>query len=387
VARAHRDHVSRHQYRRDNDHWSFSLFAGGNRWGLGFGFNNHSYFNYGNSFAFRLGFGGGRWYSNSYLHGAGFRPNWYSHYWGNPFFRGAGFNAGFGRFSRFHFGYSHFYPFATYTPYPFYRWGLYEPFYVNAFASALPVYRTFYYVNRPVVRGFTSEVVYYDDFVEACDPYVESDVVIGVDEIDALGYESAAVPASVALAPVAGGGTSIAGLPPELNAPLVSDFPRGLSFDEYLAYGEEALYNADYVSAAEAFRQATLQKPADDYARFQLATALFGAERFALAGQVVESALALNPAWLHRRFDVGDVFSDRAEFDRRVRALETHLVTQDTDAYGRFMLAYVYYYSGNLFGSRNLLRVLEERAVEIEGIDGMAREAEHRLTRSDREGR
>ena len=141
------------------------------------------------------------------------------------------------------------------------------------------------------------------------------------------------------------------------------------------------------MSAAEAFRRAVAAKPADDYARIQLAAAHFGAERFDVAGEVVESALALNPAWLHRRFDIGDVFSDREEFDRRVRALETHLVAQDTDAYGRFMLAYVYYFSGNLFGSRNLLRVLEERASPIEGIDAMAREAEHRLTRARDAGR
>ncbi|MEZ6195203.1 MAG: hypothetical protein R3F20_05675 [Planctomycetota bacterium] len=369
--------VGRH---RDHDSWSFGLFVGTGAWSIGFSAGHHGYYDYGRSASFHFGFGGGPWYTNSYLHSAGYAPYWHSHYWGNPFYRGSAYYSGFGRYSRFHFGYSHYYPYCSYTPYPLYRWGYYEPYYVSCYASALPVYRTYYYVNRPVSRRYYAGV-YYDDFVEAGDPYVDEEVVIDVSEVDAVGYvDDGDAIASVPLAPALGS------IPSELSTPFVTDFPSGLSFEEYLAYGEEALYSASYLPAAEAFRRALLARESDDYTRFQLAVALFGAGRYALGGELVASGLDLNPAWLFRRFDIADGFASRAEFDSRVSDLERHLVTDDEDHGARFMLAYVYYYSGNLFGARNLLRVLDDRGVAFEGADAMAKEAEQRLTKA-REGR
>ena len=137
----------------------------------------------------------------------------------------------------------------------------------------------------------------------------------------------------------------------------MEDFPEDLEFDEYLAWGEEALFNADYLGAAEAFRRAMKLRDADDYPKFQLGLSLFGAEIYDLSALAIELGLDQNPSWLHRRFNLVDAFADAETFDGLVNLLERHLIRKETDQDARFVLAYTYFFSGNLFGARSVLKV------------------------------
>ncbi|MEE9391904.1 MAG: tetratricopeptide repeat protein [Planctomycetota bacterium] len=347
------------------------FFFGGGSFGFNLSYGSgHHYYDHYNPYAFSYGYGGGPWYTNSYLHSAGYRPYWNRHYYGHRFYRGHRSYFGFRRFSRFHFGFNYYHPYSHYSPYPLYRSSYYEPYYVSSYAAAYPAYRTYHYVRRPAYYASASYGSSYGGCVESVDPYVEEEVAIDISELDDEDYELSIVTTSLELAPSISLG---------LSEPFIDDFARDLSYDEYLAYGEEALFNGDYLSAAEAFRRAVNAKPQDDYALFQLGTALFGAGRYQLAARMIELGLDQNPAWLHRRFSLEDVFASVTEFKARTQALEGYLIDREGDSEARFLLSYVYYFSGNLFGARSNLRLLKTSGSKIGHVDAMVDEAERRL--------
>jgi len=82
---------------------------------------------------------------------------------------------------------------------------------------------------------------------------------------------------------------------------------------------------------------------------------------------------------LHRRFKISDSFSSPEVFGARVEVLERFLIRNDADDAARYLLGYAYYFSGNLFGARSVLKVLEERGAQFAQMNTMAREAERRL--------
>lgn len=355
---------------------NFGLFAGGNRWGFGLGYSNHNYFNNGGS-SLNFGFGGGNCYSGSYLHGAGYSNYWRSHYYGyRPYHLGIaspahvyyGHQIDFRYRSRLHFGYNYYHPFAVNTPYPFYRTCYYEPWYVNHYARRTPIYRTYYYVQDPILET---------TYVETADPFVDEDEVFGIDQIDAINYDDGFV--ADVIAPIARNPVPVA-----FQSSFSNDVPDGQSYDEGLAWAEEALFNGDYNGAAEAFRRAMKLRWEDDYPKFQLALALFGAERYDLAHLALELGLNQNPAWLYRRFDVRDAFESREEFASCLSALERYLIRHSNNDEARFVLGYCYFFSGNLFGARSVTRILDDSPRSFPHLKTLSTESEKRLLREGR---
>ena len=376
-ARARRG-VSSH---RSTTSLDVGLFVGGDNFSFGLGYSNG---HHGSSFGLSFGFGGGYDYSWSYLHTAAYSPywNWYAYGIGSPYHLGYGSPAEvylgnplyynpFTRFARFHFGYSYYYPFTPYSPYPVYRSSFYEPYYVSYLSYDVPVFRTYSYVrcDRPV------ETVY----VETADPYVDEEVIVDEDVVDWDGDDYAYAGAGYAGSST--GSSSYRALPTGFRDRFADDVPSGLQYDEYLAWGEDALYDGAYLTAAEAFRQAMVLRPDDDYPLFQMAHALFGAGRYRLAGRALEMGLALNPAWVHRRFDVRDGFSSEEEFARLLQNLELYLIQNDRDEVSRYVLGYMYFFSGNLFGARSVLRTISDHGATFRELGAMAREAERRLVK------
>ena len=377
--------ASRGRDSRSRSSLSLGLFVGGSSWGLGLGYSNNSYYSHGSHVGF--GFGAGPWYGHSHLHHNYYSPFWNNFHYGHryrsslwryylPYSTTAwsiysrpsysrGFYGGFYRRARYSFGYSHYHPYSSYTPYPFYRRVFYEPYYVSSYATSYPVYRTYNYTR----------VNYVSDYSEACDPYVEPDDVIDVAYVD---FDDGG-PATYAVDSV----SSYNPTPLEFRAPFVADFPAGLEYEEYLASGEDSLYNADYLNAAEAFRLAMLLRPSEDYPYFQLASALFGAGEYVLGGRALEQGFRKNSAWFYRRFSLADGFRSRDEFGSRLQDLEGHLVQEQGDQSTRLLLAYVYYFSDNLFGARGVLRGLEEERYLTRFLTPMSREAERRLLRKN----
>ena len=373
TARAGQRRGGRDHRRGDKDHnhssLSINFFAGGRGWGFGVGYSKNNYYDHGwHSSAVSFGFGGGYDYSHSYLHSGGYEPYWRNHYYGrghlgysSPAHLYFGKQVDFRYHSRLHFGYNFYYPYAYHTPYPFYRTCYYEPWYVQDFALRTPVYRTYHYVSEPAYCVS-------DSYVETADPYVEEDVVLTLAEIantDAL----ADVGDLDHLDPV----------PVALRSSFSAEVAADLRYDEYLAWGEEALFTKRYFVAAEAFRRAMKLRWEDDYPKFQLAAALFGAGRYDVAFLALELGLTQNPTWLYRHFDLRSAFVSKEEFDTRVQALERHLIRHDGLDDFRFLLGYVYFFSGNLFGARSVFKTLEESPRPYPHLDVMSREAEKRL--------
>ena len=349
-------------------------FRGSRNWGFNRRSSGHRHYRSGSSFNLFFGFGGGYDYGSSYLFGASYGPYW--DYWrygirtpghlgyASPAHVHFGVSTGFRRHARFHFGFSSYHPCSSWSPYPFYRTRYWTPWYVDHWAALYPAYRTYYAVEEPV---YIERPVY---VVETADPYVDEEVILPADDIDAVGFDGAP----------AGEVEYVDGIPVAFQRSLLDEVPDGLSYDEYLAWGEEALYAADYLSASEAFRRAARLRWDDDYPKFQLAVALFGAERYDLAYLALELGLDQNPAWLYRRFDLRDTFASEEEFAARVGALERYLIRNEGNDEARFVLGYVYYFSGNLFGARSVVRVLSDSGARFRHLDALARESERRLT-------
>ncbi|MCB9833691.1 MAG: hypothetical protein H6807_14600 [Planctomycetes bacterium] len=350
-------------------------FRGSDFWGL----DRREHRRDSGSFSFYFGFGGGRDYCGSYLLGASYGSYW--DYWTfgirTPYHLGYsspahvyfGYQSDFRRHARYHFGYNVYLPCTRYSPYPLYRTCYWQPWYVDYWANVCPTYRSYHviyedYDRRPGV-GY---------WVETADPYVEEEVLLSAADFSG-GYEEVAP-----LGPELDGGVPIA-----FQRSFSDAVPLDLDFEGLLAWGEEALYSTDYLGAAEAFRRAAKLRWEDDYPKFQLALALFGAERYDLAYLALELGLDQNPAWLYRRFDLRDAFASVEEFQSRQAELERYLIRNERNDQARFLLGYVYYFSDNLFGARSVVRILSESASgDFRHLDILAREAEKRILRQNR---
>ncbi len=366
----HTSHSSHHSH----NSLGLGLYVGGSNWGIGIGYSN-GYYGSGLGVSLGYGYGSGAWFCASALHGSSYSSCW-NHYYNGcsplasyhlgyvaPF--GAAVPAsyyGFVSQCRYNFGYSYYHPHSWYTPYPFYRTTCYEPYFVSSYSYSVPVYRSYYYTNS-----------YDGSYVDSIDPYVDQEPVLDPEIIEEVSYASeggnygwlAATPST----------------PDPFATPFVQGFTEGLDVNAYLAMGEKALFDGNYMDAAEAFRRAMLMNTADSYAAFQLGTALFAAGDYQFSSMALRRGLANNPAWIHRRFDLAQGFASPEEFASRVQFLERHLIKNETDLDARFVLAYTYFYSNNLFGARSVIRDLRSAQYDCPALSEMGDEAAIRLSR------
>lgn len=374
-SRSGRGHVDHH--RSHGSHLSFGLFFGGGGLGVGVGYRSGHYYG-GNRGYFGFGFGGGPCYTSSYLHAGNYSPYWNRYYWGGPTPYHLGYaypsayrrlNNNFGYHARYHFGYSYYHPYSRYSPYPFYRSSYYEPYYLS-YGPA--IYRTYYYTSY---RRPSTSVVY----IETSDPYVdevwEDDYSDDYYDDDTAGFEDEEVLELETVVKSTKPGTATFGLSYSENVPL------GLSYDEYLAWGEEALFDGNYTDAAEAFRRAAKLRWEDDYPKFQMGLALFASRKYAAATQAIEFGLDQNPAWLHRRINLSTSFSSTDEFAKKLSQLEQHIVSNESDTRARYCLGYVYYFSGNLFGARSVFKNLIEAGQNYRHLESFEKEANRRIAK------
>lgn len=350
---------------------------GGSNWGIGLGYSSSNYYgsSLGVSLGYGYGYGCGPWYGGSYLHGASYASSWNHYYTGySPLARyhlgyAAPFGAavpasyyGFANQCRYNFGYSYYHPYSWYSPYPFYRTTCWEPYYVSSYSYSVPVYRSYYYTNS-----------YSGSYVDSIDPYVDQEPTLDPGVVEEVSYapagnqsygwiESSSAPADV------------------FALPLVRGFATTLTANEYLALGEKNLFAGRYIEAAEAYRRGMLMDPSKDYVLFSLGTALFAAGEYSLSAEALKRGLAGNPAWIHRRLDLAQGFASPEEFSARVQELERYLVQNETDLDARFVLAYAYFYSNNLFGARSVIRELRQAAYDCPELSDMGDEAAIRLS-------
>jgi len=326
------------------------------------GYNSGAFFTQGVSAkGYVKGVSGLSGYSGQYYGGAGGsyhynHNNYYSsHYgcgYGNRWWGGYnnhgcnGFYFGFSN-HRYNFGFGfNYYPgYYDSCYYPYYRSYSYFPYHYYSTVGYYPGY-------APVYNSTYATVSYAD----TTDPYVEY-----VDT--APGREPSFDP----------------GIPEAFLTPFVDGFPDGLSPAEALARGETWLREGDYPNAAEAFRRAWLAGPEDYYAPFQLALALLGMGRFDLGGAALEAGLNRNESWVHRRFDVTEAFSSPEAFGALQKDLQRHVLTY-RDAYSaRFLLGYLFMFSGHEFEAHETFSGLERDGWESRHLKPFVSESSTRL--------
>lgn len=285
-------------------------------------------------------------YSPFYSTAAGY---WYG-YTHSPFLH-TGYShhgAFFGHYRRrffLGFGFNYYPGYFGSVWYPYYRCYSYYPYYYYSTVTYYPAY-------APVYHSSYSTVPY----AATTDPYVEY-----VDDVP--GEAPSVVPA----------------IPDVFATPFVKDFPEGLSAAEYLSKGEAWLAEGNYAYAAEAFRRAWEYRPDDYYAPFQLTLALFGMGRHELATYALVEGLDRNASWIHRRMDVGGSFAGPEEFETLLRDLQRHAVADPDDRHARFLLGYLYLFSGRSFEAHSEFTALKRAGSEFPYLESFIKEASARV--------
>lgn len=129
-----------------------------------------------------------------------------------------------------------------------------------------------------------------------------------------------------------------------LRLPEVSSTPR--PWPDLIQYGDTAFQSQEYSKAAAWFREATRQHPGRPIPHLALGHALFAMGNYRESSLALQQGLSLLPQWVGTTTDVRGFFSDRADFGRRLGDLEHHVSAHESDENARFLLAYVYYFSG-----------------------------------------
>ncbi len=146
------------------------------------------------------------------------------------------------------------------------------------------------------------------------------------------------------------------GLPPAVRTHLVEVLRTGAdSFEDYMRLGDYRFFMGDYTRAAEAYRSAHKEDPRDPFALFALAHASFANGESRLAARYLRSALALEPGWGLYEFRLEEFYGDPSEFGRHRANLERQVELRPDAAELKFLLAYIYYFTGRYADATDLL--------------------------------
>lgn len=134
---------------------------------------------------------------------------------------------------------------------------------------------------------------------------------------------------------------------PEARERLIAILESGpATFEDYLRLGDFRFFMGEYTRAGEAYRAAHKAKPEDPFAMFAMVHGAFANGEYRQAGRYLQSALALEPNWGLYEFHLQEFYGERKEFDDQVRGLERAIELRPRAADLRFLLAYIYYFSG-----------------------------------------
>jgi hypothetical protein len=264
------------------------------------------------------------WPVCSTWYGGGYHSPWFGHcggYYGYPFGYGSSFSFGYWS-NRWAFGFGSYAP-CSYSDcwYPSYRVYRYYPYYYYSTAAYYPAYSSVYVSDGP-------DAVY----VDSSDPYVE--------------FSDEAPEADAAV-------MTESSLPDAFEAPLVAEYPAGLSEGAYLDRAKQEFLAGRYWDSSEARRRAWAFAPGDPERALGTGYALFAAGRYDLAAEAFRAACKADPSVASLSVDYSADFRSATEYRAARAALERRVVTTATDADARYVLAMVDYWSGDWFGARN----------------------------------
>jgi len=137
------------------------------------------------------------------------------------------------------------------------------------------------------------------------------------------------------------------GLTPEARQQLIAALRDGpKTYEDHMRLGDFHFFMSDFTQASEAYRAAHKMRPEDAFALFALTHAAFANGEYRQAARYVQKALAIEPNWGLFEFRMDEFYGDPSEFDRHVKNLERQVELRPQAADLKFLLAYVYYFSG-----------------------------------------
>jgi hypothetical protein len=127
------------------------------------------------------------------------------------------------------------------------------------------------------------------------------------------------------------------------------------SYKDYMRVGDFRFFMGDFTLAGEAYRHAHKASPEDPYALFALVHASFANGEFRQASRYLDKALAVEPDWALFEFRLQEFYGDYEEYERHLKNLERQVQLRPDSARLKFLLAYVYYFSGRFADATDLL--------------------------------
>ena len=145
-------------------------------------------------------------------------------------------------------------------------------------------------------------------------------------------------------------------LGPQERAELIQALRQGPdSYEDHMRLGDFRFFMGQFTRAGEAYRHAHNKRPADPYALFALVHASFANGEFRQAARYLDKALAIEPDWALFEFRLQEFYGDMEEYQRHLANLKRQLDLRPDVVALKFLLAYVYYFSGRFADATDML--------------------------------
>jgi len=145
-------------------------------------------------------------------------------------------------------------------------------------------------------------------------------------------------------------------LSPEARAELINALRNGpQSFEDQMRLGDFRFFMGDFTQASESYRAAHKARPTDPFASFAMAHAAYANGEYRQGIRCLEKALAIEPGWGLFEFRLQEFYGSAEEYDRHLKNLERQVEIRSGSADLKFLLAYIYYFSGRYGDATDLL--------------------------------
>jgi tetratricopeptide (TPR) repeat protein len=163
-------------------------------------------------------------------------------------------------------------------------------------------------------------------------------------------------------------------LSPEARDRLVVVLQTGAkSYEDYMRLGDFRFFMGDYTQASEAYRAAHKAKPQDPFALFAMGHASFANGEYKLAAGYLRSAMSLETNWGLYDFHLQEFYGNAAEYRQQVKELERKVQLRPQSMDAKFLLAYVYYFSGRYSDAADLLTEIAKQDPKFEQANTLLR--------------